>query len=118
MIRSMSYLIGIVLLLLAAEITSAESNLAIAISDKKLNISNMYLAQLDGNDVRINRIDRNNGFGSQQFFEEGREKLYFLTDEESESLLEIDEDIDKTENEENLVEESELGSQDLRQDNE
>lgn len=111
MIRSMFYSMGIVLLLLTTKIASAQSNLSIAISNKKLNISNMYLSQINRDNIRI---DRNNGFGSQQFFEQGKEKLYFLTDEESESLLEIDEEINKDEDEENFKEESESENQESK----
>ena len=41
----------------------------------------MYFSQ-------INRIDSSNS--SQEFFDQGREKLYFLPDKESESILQID----------------------------
>lgn len=37
--------------------------------------------------------------GSQQFFNRGREQLFFLPDSNSESILEIDEELEGTENE-------------------
>ncbi len=107
MIRSISYSIGIVSLVISAQITSAESHPAIAIRNNRLNISNVYLTQVDG-------IDRNSG--SQEFFRQGREDLDFLSDEEAESILEIDEDIEKQGDEENLVEESEGENREWEQD--
>ena len=109
MSRSIYYSIGIVSLVISAQIASVQSNPSIAISNNRLNISNIYLTQVDG-------IDRNSG--SQEFFRQGREKLDFLSDEEAESILEIDEEVKGQGDEENLGEESEGESQELQIDEE
>ncbi len=81
MIRLISYLVGIISLLTFAGINSAQSDPSVITDDNRTNAGKMYLSQ-------INRIDPGNS--SQEFFDQGREKLYFLPDEESESILQID----------------------------
>ena len=81
MIRLISYSVGIISLLSFAETNSAQSHPSVIGDDNRTNAGNIYLSQ-------INRIDPGNS--SQEFFDQGREKLYFLPDEESESILQID----------------------------
>ena len=82
MIRLISYSVGIISLLSFAGTNSAQSHPSIIRDDNRANAGNIYLSQ-------INRIDPSNS--SQEFFDQGREKLYFLPDEEPEPILQIDE---------------------------
>lgn len=83
MIRLISYLVGIISLLSFAGTNSARTHPSVVADDNRINTDNMYLSQ-------INRIDPGNS--SQEFFHQGKEKLYFLPDEESEPILQIDQE--------------------------
>ena len=90
MIRLISYSvgisIGIISLLSFAGTNSARTHPSVVADDNRINTGNMYLSQ-------INRIDPGNS--SQEFFDQGKEKLYFLPDEESEPVLQIDQGSDQ-----------------------
>ncbi len=81
MIRLISCSVGIISLLTFARTNSAQSYPSVITNDNRTNVGNIYLSQ-------INRIDPSNS--SQEFFDQGREKLYFLPEEESEPILQID----------------------------
>ena len=82
MIRLISYSVGIISLLSFAGTNSALPHPSVITDDNSgTNTGNIYLSQ-------INRIDPSNS--SQEFFHQGKEKLYFLPEEESEPILQID----------------------------
>ena len=85
MIRLLSYSVGIISLLSFAGINSARTHPSVVADDNRINTDNMYMYL-----SQINRIDPGNS--SQEFFHQGKEKLYFLPDEESEPVLQIDQE--------------------------
>ena len=87
--------IGLMPLILSARITSAQSNAPVKTDGATPNLDNLNSERLNEPKIIQQPLLLDPNSDSRQFFQQGREQLYFLPEKSTEPILEIDEEIEE-----------------------
>ena len=87
--------IGLMPLILSARITSAQSNPPVRSDGATPNLDNLNSESLNEPKIIQQPLLLDPNSDSRQFFQQGREQLYFLPKKSTEPILEIDEEIEE-----------------------